>query len=108
MFKILKSLSKSLIGHKSTPAAPAKPGSLLDKVNKNAPAPAPKSAAPKTAEELCEVTAKMSKPDIQARIKLLYRRYNHSAGSLDAKIRDEAETMLNAIVDVREKHFGEL
>ena len=50
----------------------------------------------------------MSKLDIQARIKLLYRRYNHSAGSLDAKIRAEAETMLNAIVDVREKHFGEL
>jgi hypothetical protein len=38
MFKILKSLSKSLGGSKSAEAKPAaKPGSLLDKVNKGAP-----------------------------------------------------------------------
>jgi hypothetical protein len=50
----------------------------------------------------------MSKDQIQARLKLLYRRYNRSASSLNAKIRSEADEMLNAIVQVREKNFGEI
>lgn len=114
MFKILKTLSKSLGGSKPAaapaPAPAAKPGSLLDKVNKSAPpaATTTASAPPKTAEELCGVTAKMSKDEIRAHLKLLFRRYNRTASSLDAKLRHEAETMLDAIVQVREKHFGEI
>jgi hypothetical protein len=50
----------------------------------------------------------MSKDEIRDQLKLLYRRFNRSASSLDAKVRGEAETMLNAIVEVREKHFGEI
>jgi hypothetical protein len=50
----------------------------------------------------------MSKDQISTRLKLLYRRFNRSASSLDPKVRAEAEKMLNAIVLVREKHFGEL
>ncbi len=50
----------------------------------------------------------MSKDQIAARLKLLYRRFNRSASSLDPKVRDEAEKMLTAIVSVREKHFGEI
>jgi len=111
MFKILKSLSKSLGGGKSAPAKPAavpsKSGSLLDKVNKGAPVTAP-VGPPKSAEELCGITAKMPKDEIRAQLKLLFRRYNRSASSLDAKIRGEAESMLNAIVQIREKNFGEI
>lgn len=108
MFKILKSLSKSLGGSKSAEAKPAaKPGSLLDKVNKGAPA-ATKAEPPKSVEELCGITPKMAKDEIRAQLKLLFRRYNRSASSLDAKIRAEADKMLDAIVQVREKHFGEI
>lgn len=110
MFKILKSLSKSL-GVKSAEAKAeskpaAKAGSLLDKVNKGAPAA--KAEPPKTAEELCGIGPKMPKDEVRAKLKLLFRRYNRSASSLDAKTRSEAEQMLDAIVQVREKHFGEI
>ncbi|MBE2285446.1 MAG: hypothetical protein IAE77_18440 [Prosthecobacter sp.] len=111
MFKILKTLSKSLGGSKpaAAPAPAAKPGSLLDKVNKGAPVAAAKPPpSPKTPEELCGITGKMPKEEIRAQLKLLFRRYNRTASSLDAKLRHEAETMLDAIVQVREKHFGEI
>lgn len=112
MFKILKSLSKSLGGHRNVESkkaeAPTKSGgSVLDKVARGN-APAKPSGPLKSPDELCEIMPKMSKDEIKARLKLLYRRFNRSASSLDAKIRDEAEIMLNAIVAVREKHFGEL
>jgi hypothetical protein len=129
--KILQSLSKSqsvkaavvpppaapaTSSSTSSPAAtpPGKSSGVLDKIMRGAPptaglasAKAPQ-AAEKSPEELCQISAKMSKEQIQARLKLLYRRYNHSASSLDAKIRAEAETMLNAIVVLREKHFGQI
>lgn len=118
MFKILKSLSKSLGGKpaEARPAeaqaakAQAKPkagGTLLDKVNKTAPAAA-QVEPPRSAEELCDITPKMSKDEIKDKLKVLFRRYNRSASSLDAKIRAEADKMLDAIVAVREKHFGEI
>lgn len=50
----------------------------------------------------------MSKDHIRERLKLLYRRYNRSASSLDPAVRNEAEIMLDAIVRVREKYFGEI
>ena len=50
----------------------------------------------------------MGKAEVGARLKLLYRRYNRGASSLDAKMRAESETMLDAIVEVREKFFGEI
>lgn len=107
MFKILKSLSKSLgSSAKATEAKPvaAKEGTLLDKVSKVSATAEP----PKSAEELCGITPKMSKDDVKAQLKLLFRRYNRSASSLDAKLRGEAERMLDAIVQMREKHFGEI
>ncbi len=114
MFKILKSLSKSL-GGKSAEAAPPPPaapkssggGTLLDKVNKGAPASA-KVEPPKNAEEMCSISPKMGKDEIKAQLKVLFRRYNRSASSLDAKLRSEADQMLDAIVQMREKHFGEI
>lgn len=108
MFKILKSLSKSLGGSKASaePKAAPKQGSLLDKVNKGAPIG--KEESPKSPEELCGITPKMPKEDIRAQLKLLFRRYNRSASSLDSKTRSEADRMLDAIVRIREKHFGEI
>jgi hypothetical protein len=113
MFKILKSLSKSLTGGKTAEKKPEPPkpaaGSVLDKVAKGQPAaaaPAKVPATPRTPEELCEITPKMSKSEIHTRLKLLYKRYNRAASSLNAKTREEADAMLNAIVEVREKHFG--
>lgn len=105
MFKILRSLSKSLTGGRAAEAkTAAKPGSLLDKVNKGAPVVA--TGPPKSVEELCGITPKMAKDEIRAQLKLLFRRYNRSASSLDAKTRAEADKMLDAIVQVREKNFG--
>lgn len=110
--KILQSLSKSqsakpvvapVVGKPETP----KPGEVLQKISKVG-TPATAAAAAKTPEELCEIGPKMPKDQIQSRLKLLYRRYNRSASSLDPKIRSEADAMLDAIVRVREKHFGEI
>ncbi len=108
MFKILKSLSNSLGGKSAAKkqAAAAKPGSLLEKVNKGTPAT--KAEAPKTPEDLCGITPKMGKDEVMTQLKLLFRRYNRSASSLDAHTRDEAEKMMDAIVKMREKHFGEI
>lgn len=111
MFKILKSLSKSLGSSKPAEAPPpskAKAGSLLDKVNKAPPAAPAQVEPPKSPEELCGITPKMGKDEIKAQLKLLFRRYNRSASSLDAKLRKEADQMLDAIVQMREKHFGEI
>jgi hypothetical protein len=123
--KVLQSISKSL-GGKEEP----KPGawvsartktsekalSLLDKLSatlgssasRGAPHPVSPARAglPKSPEDLCGIGPKMPKEEIKARLAMLYRRYNRATSSLDAKLRAEAETMLDAIVAVREKTFG--
>ena len=110
MFKrVLESLSKSLRGGrpaapKTTPPPPAKP---LDKAAVPAKAPAQKKA-PSTPEEMCGITPKMTKEQIGAQLKVLYRRYNRGASSLNATVREDADRMLDAIVAIREKTFGEL
>ena len=105
--KILQSLSKSQSAKteatKPQPAPVAKPAAASQ-----AAKAAPVSTTPKKPEELCEITPKMAKDQIQAQLKLLYRRYNRSASSLDPKTRGEADRMLDAIVQVREKYFGEI
>lgn len=123
MFKrVLQSLSKSLGGTKPATApgpvqAGVAPASKPQPAKAAAPVPAPSSPPPKAApaakvaqspEELCGIRAGMSKDEISAQLKLLYRRYNRGASSLDAKVRSEADAMLDAIVEVREKHFGEI
>ncbi len=75
-------------------------------------APEPKSApltptAPmKSPEELCGINPKMSKEEIRDQLKVLYRRFNQAASSLNNATRAQADVMLDAIVAVREKHFG--
>ncbi len=127
--KVLESLSRSFSGKSSAsakqrpqpaakpapqpsapvpPASGAKPGSLLDKVG-GAAKPQPPAVRPNASpEDLCGITAKMSKEQVRDQLKLLYRRYNRGASSLDAKVRSEADRMLDAIVTIREKHFGEI
>jgi hypothetical protein len=117
--KLLQSLTKPSKPAPPPPVPASKPGSLLDKVGAAKPpvtqppaaekpsaTPAPQKA--RTPEEMCGITAKMSKEEVRAQLKLLYRRYNRGASSLNAQHRSEADAMLDAIVNVREKVFGEI
>jgi hypothetical protein len=54
-------------------------------------------------EELCGLRPDMTPDQIRDHLAILYRRHNRAAASLDLALRDEAETMLNAIVQCREK-----
>lgn len=116
--KVLQSISKSL--HRSQAPAAAKPEAkkqdLLGRVagaqpGKSRPASSEggeASTTSKSPEELCGITPKMNKEQIRDQLKLLYRRFNRAASSLDLKTRSEADAMLDAIVSVREKHFGQI
>ena len=113
MFKrVIQSLSKSLT-RQQVPApadtAPAKahapskaPAAPLK------PASEPVAAVAQSPEEMCGITSKMNKEAIREHLKMLYARFNRSASSLAAKTRKEADAMLDAIVAVREKHFGSI
>jgi len=56
-------------------------------------------------EELCGITEGMSTDELRERLATLYRRHNRAASSLDEKLRDEAEHMLEAIAALREKYL---
>jgi hypothetical protein len=133
--KVFESLSKTFTNRedsakpavapgKVTPA-PEKKSSILDKLSggiatlnqekKSEKTPEKKPEKKKffakktpsiSPEELCGVTSGMNKDQIRSRLAMLYRRHNRATSSLDAKLREEAERMLNAVVAVREKHFG--
>lgn len=94
---------------KPAPAAAATPAS--------APAAAPAQRQPiqpkapaqpqgPTPEEICGITEKMSKDEVRSRLAFLYKRYNRATSSLNAKLRAEANEVLDAVVAVREKVFG--
>lgn len=116
--KVLQSISRSLMSSKNVPEKPSRrvsEGSVLEKVAKGDKLVSPdktkkkeKAADAVSAEKLCGITPKMGKDEVKARLKLLYRRYNRSSSSLDAKMRAESEKMLDAIVEVREKFFGQI
>lgn len=59
-----------------------------------------------SAEELCGISKTMPKEEIREKLATLYRRHNRAASSLDARLRDEAEMMLEAIATVKERHLG--
>lgn len=110
--KVIESISRSLASSKPASAAGNQrrepTGSALERVVKT-PAHAARAVAPEaTAEQLCGVRPGMGKPEIAALLKKLYRRHNRAASSLDATLRAESERMLDAIVEVREKHFGRI
>ena len=107
--KVIESISRSLASSKPATTAgnqrrEAK-GSPLERVVKT---PAQAAAPEASAEQLCGVRPGMGKPEIAALLKKLYRRHNRAASSLDATLRAESERMLDAIVEVREKHLGRI
>ena len=57
-------------------------------------------------EQLCELRDGMTKDELRSHLALLYRRHNRAASSLDARLRAEADTMLNAIVECRKRYLG--
>ena len=59
-----------------------------------------------SAETLCGVNKSMAKEEIKEKLAVLYRRHNRAASSLDAKMREEAEIMLEAIAAMKEKFLG--
>ncbi len=85
----------------------ASEGSVLEKVARGGKLAGGETGA-ETAEERCGITPGMNKSQITAQLKLLYRRHNRGASSLDPRMRAESEKMLEAIVEVREKYFGEI
>ena len=58
------------------------------------------------AEEICGITPDMNPEEIKVRLAQLYQRHNRAASSLDPKLREEAEFMLETLAGLREKHFG--
>ena len=54
-------------------------------------------------EQLCGISATMTQDQIRDHLAMLYRRHNRAAASLDAHLREEAEIMLDAVVQCREK-----
>ncbi len=88
------------------PAAKAPEARSESPLKKIAAPPAAPPAPARSPEELCGIEAKMNKDQVRDRLKLLYRRFNRAASSLDARTRAEADQMLDAIVQVREKTFG--
>ncbi len=58
-----------------------------------------------SAEKLCGIDPrKMSVEEIREKLKKLYKRHNEAAASLNRELREEAESMLDAIVECREKY----
>jgi hypothetical protein len=78
--------------------APAQPQALQPKAPAQPEGPSP--------EDICGVTSKMSKDEVRSRLAFLYKRYNRATSSLNAKLREEANEVLDAVVAVREKVFG--
>jgi hypothetical protein len=106
--KVLQSISRSLSSKPKADASARRvsSGSILERVAGQPPVRPVAATAHASAESLCGITPKMSKEEVSAQIKLLYRRYNRAASSLDVNVRAEAERMLDAIVEVREKRIG--
>ena len=95
-------------------SAPRRPAAAPGR--SSAPAPKPQGARERWAEAaaksidataspeaLCGITEGMSPLEIDQRLAELHRRHNRAATSLDAKLREEAAIMLDAIAAVKEK-----
>lgn len=88
-----------------TPAKATEPAA--DTVKQKWASKAAESIDPKaSAETLCGVNKSMAKEEIKEKLAVLYRRHNRAASSLDQKMREEAEIMLEAIAAMKEKFLG--
>ena len=65
----------------------------------------PQPPATATAEELCELRDGMTHEELRAQLSRLYRRHNRAASSLNPELREQAERMLDAIVEIRHRYL---
>lgn len=105
-------LDKFFKGRGSTTAAPEKEtetrleGDHVEEENVSS-APAEEASPKMSAEELCSLQDKMTPGEMKSHLAALYRRHNRAAGSLDPKLRAEANQMLEAIVEVRHRYLDQ-
>ena len=87
-------------------ARPEKPGnSATPKAREEWARQAAKQINPDaTPEQLCGIEEGMTKEQIGAQLALLYRRHNRAASSLEERLREEAEIMLDVIAAMRQKY----
>ena len=114
----VKPATQQLFGRKSAPPAagvaepkaktPAKATEpAADSAKQKWASKAAESLDPKASPEiLCGVNRSMAREEIQEKLAVLYRRHNRAASSLDAKMREEAEIMLEAIATMKEKYLS--
>lgn len=87
---------------KSSPLpAAAAPLSAKEKWEADAARAISRQAPP---EALAGLTADMTPEQIAERLAKLYQRHNRAASSLDPKLREEAEFMLETLASLREKY----
>jgi len=58
-----------------------------------------------TPEQLCGIVEGMTKEQVAAQLAILYRRHNRAASSLEERLREEAEIMLDVIAAMRQKYM---
>jgi hypothetical protein len=115
MFDRLKSLFGAKPKPRLAPGGPVPSG--LRTGAPTAPVPAARAAwaaaaareidAGAAAEDLCGLRDGMTRVELADHLADLYRRHNRAASSLDPKLRREAEVMLDAIVECRQKYLAE-
>ena len=60
-----------------------------------------------TAEDICGLREGMTYDELDTLLKMLYRRHNRAASSLDDTKRAEADIVLDAIVEIRQRYLEE-
>lgn len=82
---------------------PAAASSAKDKWIEQSSLPLSRRDSP---EALCGITPEMTLDEIRERLAKLYQRHNRAASSLDPKLREEAEFMLETLAGLRDRYFG--
>ncbi len=99
--KILKLFSRKAKASREA-ALPEKRGGTATASPVETPTPQSSAATP---EELCELKDGMTHEELKAHLAKLYRRHNRAASSLNPELREQAERMLDAIVEVRHRYL---
>jgi len=60
-----------------------------------------------TAEDICGLREGMTYDELDTLLKMLYRRHNRAASSLNDTKRAEADIVLDAIVEIRQRYLEE-
>jgi hypothetical protein len=103
MFKVFRRRKKEEAA--PAPAAPTPAPKPKEEAKTNRSVPKEKPKPNQTPEEMCGIAPNMPKEKIHEELAKLFRRHNRAAASLDQKLREEAEIMLDAIVSIRERYL---